>query len=414
MKIDDRIPSEIGKGALPEYAAIKTPWEKLVSFYDAYQYGLRHNAGISALYFEVIRILIPDEVERNKRMCDINYKIFYNIFGSGYGKIHAANHQVPPFVRGAMIAPLFGDSGDERLFMFGRVNDYGTYRVEKELDHCPYEIVGSECCRTSAYITEAQGDVFCKDGKGKKMDFNMYEARGCGDPHCRFIIESREKYPMPPRDYAGDTFAPIATEDQIMVTPLEKAYKNPQQFRSECDYQYRSGFNYQTDPTYQFKFGATTLILGGMYVIPMLDEMIANGEFTKEHIDNVIQCVFEGAGKMRFVDFFAVKGAREWLGVPADIKDGRVLGAYVEMLLRTWSADFEILAFNKDEVIYDISRLGGNEHKSPHTVHALISMWYGIGRTLVGPEWVCERVTDDVADDTIRIKIAKKIDKAAR
>ena len=413
MSIDDRIPREIGKGALPDHPAIKTPWDKLISFHEAYHYALRHNAAIGALFFEVLRILIPDYAERNERLCDINYVRFYNAFASGFNKVHMATHNVPPFVKGSMIAPLFGDSGDERLCMFGRVNDYGSFRVEKELDNCPFEIQGSEVCRISAYITEAIGDTFCTDGE-RKLEYRMLEARGCGDLHCRFVIENREKYPMPPRKNSWDVFGPIATEDQVLYTPEEKMAIEPQQFRGDSHYLYRNGFNYEMDPTAYFKFGATNFILGANYIIPVVDDMIEKNEVTAEQVRNIFECVFEGAGKMMCADFFAAKGLREWLGVPADVNDGRVLGAFIELLLQVWIADYDIVAFNKKEVIYDIRRLGGTEHKSPWTVGAFVAMWYGMGRTLVGQQWFLERETEGVADDIIRIKIAKKIDKHSR
>jgi hypothetical protein len=417
MKIDGRIPREIGKGALPDHPAIKTPWEKLMSFYDAYHYALRHNAAFGAVFFEVLRILIPDYAERNERICATNYKVFYQVFASGYNKVHAANHNVPPFVKGSYIAPLFGDSGDERLCMFGRVNDYGAHRVEKELDACPFDIQGSEVCRASAYITEAIGDTFCAKGKEngeKKMEYCMHEARGCGDLHCRFVIENRDKYPMPPRKSSWEVFGPIATADQIQYTPEEKMAKEPQQFREECGYKYRNGFNYEMDPTAYFRFGATNFILGANYIVPVLEDMIQKGEATREQVENIIQCVFAGAGKMMFAEFFAIKGLRDWLGVPSDVNDGRVLGAYIETLLQVWAGDYDILAFNRDEVIYDIKRMGGREHQSPLVVHGFISMWYGMGRTLVGPQWVLSRELEGVDSGVVRVKIAKKIDKFSR
>lgn len=61
-KIDDRLPKEVGAKSLPLHPAIKTPWEKLISFHDAYHYACRHHAVIGAVYQEVLRILVPDYV----------------------------------------------------------------------------------------------------------------------------------------------------------------------------------------------------------------------------------------------------------------------------------------------------------------------------------------------------------------
>ncbi|MDR1766255.1 MAG: hypothetical protein LBR77_09280 [Lachnospiraceae bacterium] len=416
MKIDDRIPDGMGNGTLPDHASIKTPWEKLISFFDAYHYGLRHNAGLGALFFEVMRILIPDYEKRMERMAGLNYNIFYQTFASGFNKVHAGNHNVPPFVKGAMTAPLFGDSGDERLCMHGRVNDYGTYRVEKELDNCPFEIQGTEVCRLSALITEAIGDSFCQTGPEAdehKLKFIMSEARGAGDLHCRFIIESREKYPADDKPM-WNAFEPAASLDQVQYTPEEKMVKEPQEFRGECDYKYRNGFNMESNATDQFRFGATNFILGANYVLPTIDDMIKKGETTQEEVENIFQCVFAGAGKMMFTEFFAAKGLRDWLGVPEGLNDGRVLGAYIEVLLQIWMGEYKVIAFNKDEVVYDITKLGGREHAHPLCAHAIISMWYGMARTLVGQRWFCERIREGVDEKTIRVKISKKIDKFAR
>ena len=40
--VDTRIPNEIGKDVLCSHAGIKTPWEKIISYYDAYYFGCRH------------------------------------------------------------------------------------------------------------------------------------------------------------------------------------------------------------------------------------------------------------------------------------------------------------------------------------------------------------------------------------
>ena len=49
-KIDDRLPKEVGAKSLPLHPAIKTPWEKLISFHDAYHYACRNHAVIGAVY----------------------------------------------------------------------------------------------------------------------------------------------------------------------------------------------------------------------------------------------------------------------------------------------------------------------------------------------------------------------------
>ena len=43
-KIDERLPGHIGAGLLSQYAAIKSPWGKLVGFQDAVHYGSRYES----------------------------------------------------------------------------------------------------------------------------------------------------------------------------------------------------------------------------------------------------------------------------------------------------------------------------------------------------------------------------------
>lgn len=409
-KVDVRIPDEIGRDVLRNHAAIKTPWEKLISYRDAYYFGCRHMAAMGAEFFEVIRILLPDYGERMEQLCVSNKNQMYNVFKNFFGPIHAANNNIHPFMEGGFISALYGDSGDERLLMNGRVNDFGTYRAEKELDTCPWDILGSEICRISPCTQQGIGEAY----DGPRVEFNMTEALGCGDPRCRLIAENREKYPMPERKVIWETFGPIATEDQVKVTPEEKqlGLYESQYFREACDFHCRSGLSaefFQKDGW----TGGPMATLGTAYVTCALNDMIKDGKTTQEQIDVLIECLFEGAGKMQFADGYAKKGLCDWLGVPGDVNDGRILGAYIEVLLQIALNDYKILSFNKDEVVYDIDRKQF-ERREPMLIKAYLAMWYGMSKTLVGSGWSCWRETEGVPEETLRIKIAKKIDKYCR
>jgi hypothetical protein len=217
-----RLPLDNESGVLPEHPALKTPWGKLISLHDAHHYALRNNAVVAATFMQVLRIIMPDYNERAKALIEINREILYNMFAiPEVRKMFRVKQNVPPFVKGMMVGVLAGDQGDEAMLMAGRVNDYGSCRFEKELDTCPWDIVGSEFCRCTTAYFEALSTTFGEPG----MEFNMVEAKGCGDLHCRVIGENREKYPMPPRKDIHETFGPIATADQIKFTPEDNCYK---------------------------------------------------------------------------------------------------------------------------------------------------------------------------------------------
>ncbi len=418
--IDDRIPSKVGKGALPDYPALQTPWNKLISFRDAYHYACRHHGVVGAVFQEVLRILVPDYDERCTLMCKTDVGVKNYVFskmeaapGVLYRDVHLANHFMHPFFtgtenNGGFRAGVFGDNGDERLLMQGRVNDFGTYRVEKELDACPWDVMGSEICRVSTASLEEIGRC-C----GDNCEYNMVEAKGCGDLHCRVVCENRTKYPMPEREKVWENFGPIATEDQIKFTPREEMYDEPQHMRGEYDYTYRSGTCMEKTSAEYYKDGAVTYALGSDYVVNPLNALIKAGKFTKEFVQNVIVCCFEGAGKAMFAESFAIDGLHDWLGVPRGMNDGRVLGGYMEVMMQSFLCPYEIQAFNEREVVYDINRKAFTRGVD-FMDDAYKALWFGMVKTLVSTEWALWEETEGVPEDVMRIKIAKKIDKFSR
>lgn len=418
--VDDRFPREMGSKSLPVYPALASPWGKLVSFHDAYHYVCRHFATIGAVFQEALRILIPDYDERCTIMCKTDVGVKNYVFdkmevapGYKYRDMHLANHFQHPFFEGTdntggFRAGVFGDNGDERMLMQGRVNDFGTYRVEKELDACPWDIMGSEICRVSTASLEEIGRC-C----GDNCEYNMVEARGCGDLHCRVVCENRDKYPMPPREKIWDNFGPIATADQIKFTAREDMYEEPQQLRGEFDFTYRSGTCMEKKADDYYADGVATYALGSDYVVNPIMQLIKFGKFTQEEVDNVIISCFEGAGKAMFSEFFAINGLRAWMGVPDKVKDGRVLGGYMELQMQSFQCPYDVVAFNADEVIYDIDSKAF-DRKTPMMKTAYLAMWYGMVKTLVSPEWHVWEETEDVAEGKWRVKIARKVDPFCR
>jgi hypothetical protein len=88
-----------------------------------------------------------------------------------------------------------------------------------------------------------------------------------------------------------------------------------------------------------------------------------------------------------------------------------LLGAYIEILLQMRKSDYNLLAFNKDEVVFDIKGFGGTDARSPLVIRGYLAMWYGMAKTLVGTEWAVWRETEGASDDVVRVRIAKKVDK---
>ena len=196
-KIDARIPQNSGVGTtIKEYVALQSPWNKLISYQEAMHYISRFESVLSAAVLQALRIMVPDYPERAQLMCEEAFQRLY-MTGKYYGDDDGFG--IHPFMCGDYPGALIGDKGDDALLMCGRCQDFGTYRCEKELDVCDWDIVGSELCRTTTMSLQGQAKASReRRPDGPTLDYMMVEAKGCGDRHCRIIAENREKYPAPP------------------------------------------------------------------------------------------------------------------------------------------------------------------------------------------------------------------------
>ena len=146
-KIDERIPSNSGNDAgFTSFNAIQSPWNKLYSYQEALHYASRFESVLSAAATQALRIIVPDYAERAQMMCEEAYARLYTT-GVYYGNDDGFG--IHPFMCGQYAGALIGDKGDDALLMCGRCQDFGSYRAEKELDVCDWDICGSELCRTT-------------------------------------------------------------------------------------------------------------------------------------------------------------------------------------------------------------------------------------------------------------------------
>lgn len=406
-KIDERLPQNTGEGVIPQYACIRSPWDKIYSYHDAMHYASRYESVLSAALMQALRILIPDYEERAETLCEDVYA-YMTYVNRLTGEPMDEKLNIHPYCRGQFTGALLGDQGDEGFLMCGRVNDFGTYRAEKELDVCDWDIIGSELCRATTMSLQAGADCMGeRRRKGPKMEYSMVEAKGCGDRHCRIVAENREKYPMPPRPM-WQSFGPVATGDQIKYTKEEECYKEPMVFREDSNYTFANGTS--TEGNYA-EVAAITLTTGAsLYILPTIDKLVRSGKVEEAFADNVIRCVCEAAGKAAFGESYAKEGLRQWLGVPREIgEDGRIMGGHIEMVLQSLLIPYEVEAFNEEEVIYVIDRNKLCIGRAARMDDAHVAYWYGMTKTLVNAQWSLWE--EDSPEGKLRIKIAKKIDK---
>ena len=79
-KVDSRIPKDSGAKSLDRYAALCSPWNKLVGYQEAMHWLSRYNATFSAACMQVLRIMVPGYRERAQAMCETAYqKLYYTM-----------------------------------------------------------------------------------------------------------------------------------------------------------------------------------------------------------------------------------------------------------------------------------------------------------------------------------------------
>ena len=404
-KIDERIPQNSGDGAgFRTFNAVQTPWNKLFSYHEAIHYASRFESVLSAAATQALRIMVPDYETRAQMMCEEAYQRLY-VTGQYYGDDDGFG--IHPFMCGQFAGALIGDKGDDALLMCGRCQDFGTYRAEKELDVCDWDIGGSELCRTTTMSLQGQANASAeRRRKGPTMDYLMVEAKGCGDRHCRIIAESREKYPAPPHKL-WESFGPAVSDEYKKFTEEEDCVAESMMFREECDYHFVNGTNNETDSSNQMINLSTA---ASLYILPAIAEAVKRGHVTQEMADHILKCVLEAAGKAMFGERYAIRACREWMGVPNSVgEDGRLLGGLIEVLLQSLICEYKVEVFNKDEVILDIDRGGLAIGATQAVCEAHLWMWNGMVKTLVNAMWSVWE--EDSAKGRLRIHIGKKIDK---
>lgn len=408
-KIDARLPKEVGTGLYP----VKSPWDKIISYHDAAHYCQRYTNVVSAAIMQAFRMLVKDYEKRSAAMCANAYNRLAYVYKNfpGYTEMNADQLHMHPFMRGNFVGGLIGDAGDEDLLMCGRVNDFGTYRAEKELDVCYWDIVGTELCRSTTQSLQACADCASElRPDGPHIEYHMVEAKGCGDRHCRIVAECRKKFPMPEHKQ-WECFGPVATEAQIKFTKEEDTVDESMMFREDTDFLFSNGTNLEKN--WKSAYPMVVMSNASSYILPTLEDFVRSGELTSEEVDYALHCVCEAAGKATFIDNFAKEGLRVWMGVPHSISedDGRIMGGYLEMFWQSMHFSYTIEAFNKDECIYvlDPKELNSCLMGSQRMSTAYIWFWYGMTKSLVNAQWSLWE--EDSPEGKLRLKIAKKVDK---
>ena len=371
------------------HRGVQTAFGKIIPEKEAYSYCLRTIAAFSANIFQVMRILNDNWEDRTTQITEIANMMNCAACAGGEDQLFQYldafydEWNIPELVkRAAWIGAIWGDYGDEAEDMAGRVIQFTEDRVEKELDTCPWDIVGSEMCNMTTGMFTANFDIAAGGEHGEitnDVQLNMCEARGCGNPHFH-------------------------------DTPPERRVQHAQGLRNG---QYTNAFGEENSLEWQYNWVAQ---MGWVWSISFPLIAIRDMAEDDDEFERILKIVFATAGKNSFIDPFAREGLRNWLDIPRSIGDNdpRVMGAYIGAMLGCQLVPFEWEAFDGEgvEIRVDQDTFTGRFEMAPLDEITLgyEAQWNGACHTLVSPEW---SVWIEEDDDDFIITVGRKIDDRA-
>ena len=399
------------------HRGVKTAFGKIIPEKEAYSYCLRTIAAFSANIFQVMRVLNDNWEDRTEAITEIANMMNCAACAGGEDELFQYLNQfydewnIPELVkRAAWIGAIWGDYGDEAEDMAGRVIQFTENRVEKELDTCPWDIVGSEMCNMTTGMFTANFDIASGGEHGvitNDVQLNMCEARGCGNPHCRVVAERLDHFNLEHQgwlDHRGQAHMPVHD------TPPERRVKHGQGLRNG---QYVQAFGEENSLEWQYNWVAQ---MGWVWSISFPLIAIRDMAEDDDEFERILRIVFATAGKNSFIDFFAREGLRSWLDIPREIGDNdpRVMGAYIDAVLGCQLVPHEWEAFDAEGVEIRVSQedFEGRFEMAPleEITMGYEAQWNGACHTLVSPEW---SVWIDEDDDDYIINVGRKIDDRA-
>ena len=276
---------------LESHKAVETVWGKLIPEKDAYRYAVREIAAFCANIFQVMRILEPDFDKRTEAICEMSYNLNMGVSGEEYLNTFYDDWNIPEFCeKSAWLGAIFGDYGDEAENMAGRVIQFTKDRVEKELDTCPWDIVGAELCNMTTAMFTANFDL--ANGGENDVSLNMCEARGCGDRHCRVVAERRSTFGLPKQGFLDHMGTPVMP---VHDTPEERTVSEGQILRNG---QYSNAFGEEHSLEYDYRwlceFGWAWCVAFPLAVIRDLPD-------DEEEFLRIFRIIFSTAGKNLFM-----------------------------------------------------------------------------------------------------------------
>lgn len=272
------------------------------------------------------------------------------------------------------------------------------------------DIVGPDACD----LSEGGGQWFCKGLYGpcgigyEKYNGYLVQRKGCGDPVCRVVWENAEKFGGhtnhcesceghdweewgPPNvGYEADHRRPLKTEPEFLDSGV---------FTAALGQEFTAGEMYQMNSSWPMAYS--------YHVLEGLRRR--NGGTVSDADLYVLRTMLDATGKIQFAEAVTRKAIREWMNVPADVDDGRVMGGYISILWQSKALEWKFAKFEEDEVVIDCDATRLFMYGMyPEYMKLYEALFNGMVKTLVNTQWVVKADYDFLEEENMARFIIKK------
>ena len=398
---------------LRQFRGMITPWESIKSFRETCHFLWRHSAIMGVAYMNALKIVEPDYETRQNEMSKNWAQQLQFLWAPddplGMIKMFEDRQDIPPFMKGSLYrSACYCDIGDEFTGMPGYIWYASNDRIEKEVHQCPIDIIGPDACD----LSNGGGQYFCYGCAGlaknmggddtEGMTCYLPQRKGCGDPYCHVLHERASKF-GPNKNADG--------HDWEMWGPGGTYPRETDQHphKDECEWlttgEFVSPLNARYTAGEMYKQACQAPIAYAGHAAGAIRTLTKPGE--EEKNQHIVDVMFETAGKCQFAEYNTRKAAREWLGVPAGLEDGRILGAYISMIQQAKSVPWEFIEFSEERVIIDVDAFSQQYYgQYPEFDQAYCAYYDAIAKTLVNTQWIC-RMDENPPEGKVRYIVEK-------
>lgn len=408
-KVEKLIPPNISdSGTIDDDSGLRlfrgmiSPWDQVKSFKESYKFIVRHAAMFAVNWTNSIKIIEPDYEKRMTLMASIWGGEMEYMWGPsdpmGQTKEFEGRFAIPPFIKdGIYRTANYCDKGDEMCLLSGYIWSATNDRMEKEIHTCDFDICGPEVCDLSV----GGGQHFCSGLAGIPLNNYDSERRGCGDPYCHVVIETKRKYGEHPNKdgFEWEEWGPPTSDMRKEGAPrkTEVDWLNTGTYTAPLGANWTAGEMYKEYCMWPLAYSTT--------MVQAIRQYTTEADQAKNQ--NIIDTIFDTAGKIQFAEWNTRKATRDWLGVPESVDDGRVMGGYISMIMQSRSLNWKFVEFTPERTVIECDKfMFEMMGQFPEFTKAYVAYFNGMVKTLVNTEWIV-KLDESAPENTLHFVIEK-------